>query len=136
MHHVPDDLRERLTAHGQGHVLAAWDRLAAEDRAHLAGQLQALDFDLLARLYERRDEAYPVPAEHRIGPLPTVLPDEPDLESRQIGEDALEAGEVAALVVAGGQGSRLGFDHPKGMYPVGPVSEKSLFQLHAEKVLA
>ena len=46
------------------------------------------------------------------------------------------AGAIAVLVVAGGQGSRLGFEHPKGMFPVGPVSGKSLFQLHAEKVLA
>src|SRR4051812_22646665 len=126
MHHVPDDLRDRLDKHDQTHVLAGWDRLAPEDRAHLAGQLQALDFDLLARLYERRDEAFDVPAEHRIGPLPTVLPDEPDPEARQIGEDAIEGREVAALVVAGGQGTRLGFDHPKGMFPVGPVSGKSL----------
>jgi UDP-N-acetylglucosamine/UDP-N-acetylgalactosamine diphosphorylase len=136
MHHVPDDLRDRLEQHGQGHVLAAWDRLAPEERAHLAGQLQALDLDLLARLYTQRDEAFILPAENRIAPLPTVLPDEPDPEARQIGEDAIETGEVAALVVAGGQGTRLGVDHPKGMYPVGPVSQKSLFQLHAEKVLA
>jgi UDP-N-acetylglucosamine/UDP-N-acetylgalactosamine diphosphorylase len=136
MHHVPDDLRERLEAHGQEHVLAGWDRLGAEDRAHLAGQLQALDLDLLARLYEQREESFDIPADDRIAPLPSVLSDEPDPEARQIGEDALEAGEVAALVVAGGQGSRLGFDHPKGMYPVGPVSGKSLFQLFAEKVLA
>jgi UDP-N-acetylglucosamine/UDP-N-acetylgalactosamine diphosphorylase len=136
MHHIPDDLRERLDEHGQAHVLAAWDRLAAEDRAHLAGQLQALDFDLLARLYTQRDESFALPPEHSIGPLPHVLPDEPDPEARQIGEDAIESGEVAALVVAGGQGTRLGFDHPKGMFPVGPVSQKSLFQLHAEKVLA
>jgi UDP-N-acetylglucosamine/UDP-N-acetylgalactosamine diphosphorylase len=53
-----------------------------------------------------------------------------------LGEDALRRGEVAALVVSGGQGSRLGFDRPKGMYPVGPVSGASLFQVHAEKVLA
>src|SRR5262249_59178831 len=43
---------------------------------------------------------------------------------------------VAVLVVAGGQGSRLGSDRPKGTFPVGPVSGKSLFQVHAEKVLA
>src|SRR5205814_8681777 len=71
-----------------------------------------------------------------IAPLPDVLPDADDPEARARGEAALKAGEVAALVVAGGQGSRLGFEHPKGMFPVGPVSRKSLFQLHAEKVLA
>ncbi|HEX4591697.1 MAG TPA: UDPGP type 1 family protein, partial [Gemmataceae bacterium] len=133
MHHVPDDLRARLRAGGQEHVLAGWEMLEPEDRAHLIGQLQALDFDLLARLYQRREEAFKVPAENRIAPLPTVLPDAPDPEAKQIGVDAIEAGEVAALVVAGGQGSRLGFEHPKGMYPVGPVSGKSLFQLHTEK---
>jgi UDP-N-acetylglucosamine/UDP-N-acetylgalactosamine diphosphorylase len=136
MHQPPDDLRDRLKDHGQEHVLAGWDRLDAEARAHLVGQLQALDFDLLARLYERRDESYPVPAQHRIAPLPEILPETADPEARKIGADALGKGEVAALVVAGGQGSRLGFNHPKGMYPIGPVSGKSLFQLHAEKVLA
>src|SRR5205814_10464812 len=71
-----------------------------------------------------------------IAPLPDVLPDADDPEARARGEAALKAGEVAALVVAGGQGSRLGFEHPKGMFPVGPVSKKSLFQMHAEKVVA
>src|SRR5262245_4280512 len=136
MNHLPPDLHHRLKEFGQEHVLTGWERLDPEERAALAGQLQALDFDLLRRLYAHRDETYAVPAEHRIAPLPGVLPDTDDPEARRLGEDALAKGEVAALVVAGGQGSRLGFEHPKGMFPVGPVSGKSLFQLHAEKVLA
>ena len=57
-------------------------------------------------------------------------------EERLLGEEALRRGEVAVLMVAGGQGSRLGFEHPKGMFAIGPVSNNSLFQIHAEKVLA
>ncbi len=52
------------------------------------------------------------------------------------GEDLLRRGAVAALVVAGGQGSRLGINAPKGVVGVSPVRSKSLFQIHAEKVLA
>ncbi len=43
---------------------------------------------------------------------------------------------MAALLVAGGQGSRLGFEHPKGTFPIGPVSGHSLFQILIERVLA
>src|SRR4029077_10204849 len=55
---------------------------------------------------------------------------------RERGEAAFREGSVAFLVVAGGQGSRLGFEHPKGMFPIGPVSNKTLFQIHTEKILA
>src|SRR5262249_5403666 len=54
----------------------------------------------------------------------------------ELGEAALSAGEVAVGLVAGGQGARLAFDGPQGAYPNGPVSTASLFQIHAEKVLA
>ena len=52
------------------------------------------------------------------------------------GTAALRAGKVAAILVAGGQGSRLGFEHPKGMFPIGPVSGHSLFQILIERVVA
>ncbi len=52
------------------------------------------------------------------------------------GEDALRAGRVAAFTVAGGQGTRLGYDGPKGTYPVTPLKKKTLFHVFAEKLLA
>ena len=52
------------------------------------------------------------------------------------GEAALRRGEVAVVIVAGGQGTRLGFDGPKGCYPIGPVTDRSLFQIHCEKIAA
>jgi UDP-N-acetylglucosamine/UDP-N-acetylgalactosamine diphosphorylase len=134
---IPDDLRQRLQRHAQEHVLAHWDRLTAEQRQGLLRQVQALDLDLLSRLYARRGEKTGVPAPERIAPVPVIPHDSPDnAERRRQGEAALRNGEVVVLLVAGGQGSRLNFDHPKGQYLVGPVSRKPLFQVHAEKVLA
>jgi UDP-N-acetylglucosamine/UDP-N-acetylgalactosamine diphosphorylase len=127
-----DALERHLAAHGQGHTLAHWDRLDEHARAQLVAQLLALDLEQLARLHRSGDGLAKLD-------LTTLQPVEPlalDPASRSVGETALQQGEVAVLLVAGGQGSRLGFEQPKGLYPVGPLSGKTLFQLHAEKVLA
>ena len=58
------------------------------------------------------------------------------LRSAGTGADALAAGEVGVILVAGGSGTRLGFEGPKGTFPIGPVSSASLFQIHAEKIVA
>lgn len=133
---VPDDLRQRLQQYGQEHVLAAWDQMSLEERRELAGQLAVLDFEELRQLAARRDETSPLPAIERIQPAPIVRSGQDEPAARARGEEALRRGEVAVLLVAGGQGSRLGFEHPKGMFPIGPVTNKTLFQIHAEKVLA
>jgi UDP-N-acetylglucosamine/UDP-N-acetylgalactosamine diphosphorylase len=52
------------------------------------------------------------------------------------GEQALRAGRVGVILVAGGQGTRLGFDQPKGLFPIGPISQRSLFQMHCDRLLA
>ena len=57
-------------------------------------------------------------------------------EAKKRAEAALRAGQVGTILVAGGQGTRLGFDHPKGMYAIGPVSPRTLFQIHVEKIVA
>lgn len=136
MTRVPPDLLERLTRHRQEHILHGWDALILPDRAALVEQLAGIDFVELDALYRRKDEPHSVlPSRDRIAPIP-VEPAAALASARAQGEDALRRGEVAALLVAGGQGSRLGFDKPKGMFSIGPVSGASLFQMHAEKVLA
>ncbi|MBC8378538.1 MAG: UDPGP type 1 family protein [Planctomycetes bacterium] len=54
----------------------------------------------------------------------------------QLGENLIRQGKVAGFVVAGGQGTRLGFDGPKGNYPISPIKKKTLFQIFAENLLA
>ncbi len=130
----PSDLLGTLKAHGQEHLLARWERLTAAERAAFIAQLRALDIGQLAELYAKRyDKAAALPSRERIRPLRV---EQPSAKSAVVGEAALGRGEVAVLVVAGGQGTRLGATVPKGLLPVGPVSGATLFRIHAEKVLA
>ncbi|MCS6852471.1 MAG: UDPGP type 1 family protein [Gemmataceae bacterium] len=136
MEDIPQSLKQRLHRYGQEHVLAGWDSLSDSERRALLAQLEAIDFDLLHQLFTQQGQTFHLPDPERITPLPRVTLDPSDLHLRRRGEEALRRGEVAVLIVAGGQGSRLGFVLPKGMFPIGPVSQKTLFQVHAEKVLA
>ncbi|GAB6167532.1 UDPGP type 1 family protein [Thermostilla marina] len=131
----------KLEKHGQEHLLAFWDQLDVQQRDSLAAQIAEVDFDLIARLYANRDAVVDVagllaqatsPRAVRLGRPSEYSPE----EARRRGEQALAAGEVAALLVAGGQGTRLGFPHPKGMFEIGPVSNRTLFQIHVEKIRA
>lgn len=135
-------LLETLRAREQEQVLRFWDRLPEGERAQLLGQLHALDFDLLARLTGELSAAGSAAAAARIEPAPVIgLPRTADelrreRDAKNAGVEALRKGRVAAFLVAGGQGTRLGFDGPKGAFEIGPVSERTLFQLHAEKIKA
>jgi UDP-N-acetylglucosamine/UDP-N-acetylgalactosamine diphosphorylase len=132
----PRELTEQLSRQQQQHLTFGWDRLSPADREGLIAQFARINFPALRTLYAQREaKAAALPPRSQIKPIPLqprmVMP-----ATRAAGEVALRKGEVAVLLVAGGQGSRLGFEKPKGMYPVGPVTNASLFRIHAEKVLA
>ncbi len=134
---IPTELRERLQRHGQDHLLAVYEKLTQPERANLLRELAMIDVAELQALHARREQKDALPERARIQPLPRPTIEEADCDDFfGRGEDAYYEGEMAFLIVAGGQGTRLGFDEPKGMFPIGPISKKSLFQLHAEKVLA
>src|SRR5262245_56565006 len=113
------DIREQLRRHRQEHVLAGWDALSEPECERLAAQVSSIDFQLLARLYARRNEPKALPDLNRVKPLPVQPPDAGKEEVRLFGEAALARGEVAVLMVAGGQGTRLRCDQPKGMFEIG-----------------
>ncbi len=132
----------RLAEYGQDHLLTAWNDLSPDRRELLLASLQAVDFDLIRRLYENREKKpdFGSLLQNATSPRGPRLSDRADAARRKAavesGEEALRAGRAACVLVAGGQGSRLGFEHPKGMFPIGPLSRHSLFQIFAEKILA
>ena len=129
---------------GQGHVFAHFDQLPADRQAGLladAGEIDLAEIAELNRTLVQKSAAAGVDLSG-LEPAPfEALPKNGGdaaawAEAKRAGEAALRAGRVAAFVVAGGQGTRLGYDGPKGTYPVTPVLKKSLFGVFAEKLRA
>jgi UDP-N-acetylglucosamine/UDP-N-acetylgalactosamine diphosphorylase len=137
-------------------LLQFWDELTPDDRAVLAAQIESIDLEHVSALHKKAtaksaEKATGSLAElaARAEPPPAVrLADRTSKtvegvtsqlmadRARKAGEQALAAGKIGVVLVAGGQGSRLGFDHPKGLFPIGPVSGATLFQILFEKILA
>ncbi len=110
--------------------------LRAADQSSLLELLEVLDPAVLRPCYEHGVRKHGVPPREQIRHACTFAANERTEQARGLGEAALCANKVAAVVVAGGKGTRLGFDRPKGMFPIGPVSQRSLFQIFAEQVRA
>ena len=118
-----------------------WGDLDTPGRQQLAAQIDAVDLDQVAALFQQRTATHDWAAlARRAAPPPAMrLSDRVGQradQARRRGAEALAAGKVGVLLVAGGQGSRLGFHHPKGMFSIGPVSGASLLQVLFEKTLA
>lgn len=129
---------------GQGHVFTFFDDLSEDEQAGLIAQACEIDLDeiesLVSNLIQSKGEGNEAIAD-ALEPADFVpLPEngDPELWAKAVekGESALRTGRVAAFTVAGGQGTRLGYDGPKGTFGVTPVLKASLFQVFAEKILA
>ncbi len=127
---------------GQEHIFRFWDEVAPEDRRALLAQIERIDWQHLEKLVSQVGVPE-APHVRRLAPPEDVIPlPRTDgararrVRAEEAGEQALRAGRVASVVVAGGQGTRLGFEGPKGCFPIGPVTGKSLFHLFAEKIQA
>lgn len=129
---------------GQGHVFAFFDQLPPEGQQRLLAEAQEIDLAEIERLNRTLVLQRGTAGVNLEGLAPAPYEALPEhggdaaawAEARRAGEAALREGRVAAFTVAGGQGTRLGYDGPKGTFPVTPVKQKPLFQVFAEKLRA
>lgn len=117
-----------LEQKGQLHVLHFFDSLTADEQQHLLTQIEGIDWHVIDSLAHKDEPA----AKGVIEPLDAIEVSEIQEKEeyfRTLGLDALRAGKVGLVLLAGGQGTRLGFDKPKGMLNVGVTKELYLFEM-------
>jgi UDP-N-acetylglucosamine/UDP-N-acetylgalactosamine diphosphorylase len=133
------ELTAKLEAAGQQHLLQFAAGLSEDKRLDLFNSIKSCDFALLAELYRTLHQSEKPslnPAEIQPFPEVTVLETAENITAlKEIGINLIAQGKVAALVLAAGTGTRLGFNLPKGMYDIQLTSHKTLFQIQAERVL-
>ncbi|XP_048395321.2 UDP-N-acetylhexosamine pyrophosphorylase isoform X2 [Stegostoma tigrinum] len=136
--------REQLERSGQAHLLRFWDELDQAERAELLGDLNGCYFPEIMSFFNRAVSA-PVPIQQQMDeqmePVPREVQGSVSRDWERLPEWKAEGllqiskNKVAVLLLAGGQGTRLGVTYPKGMYNVGLLSRKTLFQIQAERIL-
>lgn len=146
-----DLVLDQLKSLGQDQVLKYFNELNEEQKLELLTEVKEVDWEKLNKIYTEQvltqtegsklkpaskiedDLLEPLPEECIEG---TTRCNQETLEKYRLeGLSSIKQGKVAALLLAGGQGTRLGVNYPKGMYDVGPPINKSLFQLQAERIL-
>ena len=125
-----EEAEAKLKKYGQEHLLNHFETLSEEKKKELLNQIENIDFELVNNLYKTADKIDTSNDEisHMEYSDKYKLNDKyKDYEA--LGRKAIREGKLAAVTMAGGQGTRLGFDGPKGAYDIGLDSHKSLFEL-------
>lgn len=133
------EAEKRTKQWGQEHLLRFCDELDAASREQLLDAILRTDFELVERLFQAsKADASASVAGQEI--LPAGITDKASAdpgrlkEAAALGLEAIEAGQYAVVTMAGGQGTRLGYDGPKGTYQVRLDREKTLFEVQLERI--
>ncbi|MDA0214927.1 MAG: UTP--glucose-1-phosphate uridylyltransferase [Planctomycetota bacterium] len=131
--------KERLEAFGQSHILTFWESLDDSRRENLLAQCETLPLELLKREIAASPETNTKSPFSIVDIQPVSIVRSHLLDTAKylaLGEKMISSGRVACCTVAGGQGTRLGWNGPKGTFPATPLLQKPLFQVFAESILA
>ena len=126
-----EEIKFILKKYNQEHLLNGYDKLDENKKKQLLHQLNLIDFELIKSLYNKTKEEI-INEKDEITPmayLDKYKLNEDYNKSENIGKKAIKEGKLAAVTMAGGQGTRLGHTGPKGTFDIGLDSHKSLFEL-------
>lgn len=129
-----DVIRSTLETYHQMHLLKYYEELDHQEKEHLLHQISMIDFKSLNSILSKKDN----PTRGKLSPINTLTAEKIEIHKStydQIGIDAIKQGKVGAVILAGGQGTRLGFDKPKGTLNVGLTKNLYLFQIHVQNLL-
>ena len=131
-----DEFKKIVTENGQGHLVKLYERLDDAKRKKLLDQVSRIDFNKIDYLYSLTKEKKEF-NNVNIKPIDACdannLSDEEKARLRAIGIEAIQQGKLAVVMMAGGQGTRLGHSGPKGTFDFGLESHKSIFEVFADK---
>ena len=129
---------------GQSQVLHFYNELADAGKDKLLKQIEAIDWSEVGRLIDSHVKQSPeLHIPEQLDPAPWYPSELSDVKgkfkdkykkARKVGVDLIRKGKVAAFTVAGGQGTRLGWNRPKGTYPATPIRKLPLFAVFAEYI--
>ena len=131
MEPILNEIKWKLNKYNQSHLLNGYDNLPENKQKQLLNEIQGIDFDLIDSLYKKTKKELDL-SNDKIEPIEYV--DKYKLngyykELEATGKKAIMEGKLAAVTMAGGQGTRLGHNGPKGTFDIGLDSHKSLFEL-------
>ena len=124
----------KLEKYGQLHVLKYYDDLSGYEKEALIAQIENTDFEVLKQC-EHKAELNPRGVITPIEVMQLAEIDAKRAEYTKIGLDAIKAGKVGAVLLAGGMGTRLGSDEPKGVYNIGLTKDVFIFQRLVENLM-
>jgi len=127
------EANDKLAKWNQLHILKYFEELSEEQKRELLLQIEATDFSILKESLEHPDTG-----KGEITPLQAMQIDEIEKRKEEFYEAGLEAlrdDKVGAVLLAGGMGTRLGSDDPKGMYNIGITKDVYIFQRLIENLM-
>lgn len=131
-----ENIRRTLKKYSQEHLLNEYEKLDVVKQKKLLDQIEHIDFELINSLYNNTKKQVDV-EENKISPIEYLDKDKLNGYYKgfyETGEKAIKEGKLAAVTMAGGQGTRLGHDGPKGTFDIGLDSHKSLFELLSDSL--